>query len=367
MTFGRKIHGILLHSKSGWHDRLRRHNWATHGQATYLNNALKLRRIIVKAIRVHQNGGPEVLQYEECLDPVPGEGQVLIDVKAVGVNYIDTYHRSGLYKMDLPFTPGAESAGVVSGVGDGVVGVSIGDRVAVAQSPGMYAEKAIVPQTKIIPLPQGFDMKLAAAVLLQGMTAHYLVHDTFPLKPGDRALIHAGAGGVGLLLIQMAKMQGAFVYTTVSTEEKAVLAKEAGADKVILYTRDDFEDKINEETKDEGIEVVYDSVGKDTFDKSLNCLARRGHMVTYGQSSGPVSPFVPLTLAKRSLFLTRPNLVDYIHDRPTLLARASKVLEMVDSGGLRVRIFNEYALADASEAHRALEGRRTVGKVLLVP
>jgi len=322
----------------------------------------------MKAIRVHAHGGPEVLQYEEVPQPVPGRGEALVRIAAAGVNYIDTYHRRGLYKVPLPFTPGVEAAGVVEAVGPEVSEVQVGDRVAYTGPLGAYAEYAVVPASRLVELPEAIDFPTAAAVLLQGMTAHYLTHSTYPLKPGDTALVHAAAGGVGLLLVQVAKMRGARVIGTVSTEEKAALAREAGADEVILYTRQDFEAEVRRLTDGRGVEVVYESVGKDTFDKSLNCLAPRGYLVLFGQSSGPVPPFDPQVLnQKGSLFLTRPTLQHYVATREELLQRAGDVFGWVASGRLKVRVDSTFKLEEAAEAHRRLEGRQSAGKILLVP
>ena len=322
----------------------------------------------MKAIRVHAHGGPEVLQYEEVPQPAPGRGEALVRIAAAGVNYIDTYHRRGLYQVPLPFTPGVEAAGVVEAVGPEVSEVQVGDRVAYTGPLGAYAEYAVVPASRLVKLPEAIDFPTAAAVLLQGMTAHYLTHSTYPLKPGDTALVHAAAGGVGLLLVQVAKMRGARVIGTVSTEEKAALAKEAGADEVILYTKQDFEAEVKRLTDGRGVEVVYESVGKDTFDKSLNCLAPRGYLVLFGQSSGPVPPFDPQILnQKGSLFLTRPTLQHYVATREELLQRAGDVFGWVASGRLKVRVDSTFKLEEAAEAHRRLEGRQSAGKILLMP
>jgi NADPH:quinone reductase len=322
----------------------------------------------MKAIRVHQLGGPEVLLYEDVPTPAPKAGEVLVKLAAVGVNFIDTYQRKGLYKMQPPFTPGQEAAGVVTALGSGVADVRVGDRVAYAGIVGAYAEYATVPAERVVVVPDGVSPKEAAAGLLQGMTAHYLTSSTYPLKPGDTCLVHAAAGGMGLLLCQIAKLKGARVIGTVSTEEKAALARAAGATEVILYTKQDFEAAVKELTRGSGVQVVYDSVGKTTFDKSLDCLARRGMMVLYGQSSGPVAPFDPQVLnQKGSLFLTRPTLAHYIATRADLLARAGAVLGLMRAGTLKVRIGHEFPLAQAAAAHRELEARQTTGKVLLIP
>ena len=281
----------------------------------------------MKAIRVHEFGGPEALVYEEIPDPVPGEGEALVKVGASGINYIDVYYRTGQYPADPPFTSGQEAAGIVESVGDGVEGLSAGDKVAYEGVLGSYAEHAVVPAHKLVPLPDGVDVRTAAAVLLQGMTAHYLVRDTYKLGPGDTALLHAAAGGVGLLLIQMVKKAGATAIGTVSTEAKAALAREAGADEVILYTEKDFELETRRMTDGRGVDVVYDSVGKSTFDKSLNCLRPRGTLALFGQASGAVGPLQLQRLnAGGSLFVTRPSLVHHTLTREELLGRAERRL-----------------------------------------
>ena len=322
----------------------------------------------MKAIRVHEKGGPDVLRFEDVPDPVPGAGELLIDVEATGVNFIEVYQREGLYPLQRPFTPGAEAAGVVSALGPGVTDFVVGDRVVSETVRGSYAERAVVAAQRAVKIPAGVTTKQAAAVCLQGFTAHYLSTSTFRLEPGHRALVHAAAGGVGLLLCQMAKQRGAFVIGTASTEEKRRLAREAGADEVIDYTTQDFAAETKRITSNAGVHVVYDSVGKSTFDKSLDVLVRRGMMVLFGQSSGPVPPFDPQMLNRKgSLFLTRPTLGHYVATREELLSRADDVLGAVESGSLSVHIGAEYALRDAADAHRALEGRRTTGKVLLIP
>jgi NADPH:quinone reductase len=323
----------------------------------------------MKAIRVHAPGGAEALRLQDIPDPRPDSGQALIRVEAAGVNFIDVYHRTGLYKVPMPFTPGREGAGTVLAVGADVRDLEPGDRVAWAGGSGAYAEKAVVGASELVQIPDGVSTPQAAAAMLQGMTAHYLAGSTYPLKAGDTCIVHAGAGGVGLLLTQMAKKRGARVLTTVSSEEKARLSREAGADVVIDYTKDDFEAVAKRETGGRGVQVVYDSVGKTTFEKGLAALAPRGMMVLFGQSSGPIAPFDPQILSQRgSLYLTRPSLFNgYIADRAELLARAGDVLGWVRDGSLRLRLEHSYPLADAAEAHRALEGRRTTGKVLLVP
>jgi NADPH2:quinone reductase len=322
----------------------------------------------MKAIRVHEYGGPEALRYEETTPPEPGPGQVRVTIEAAGLNFIDVYHRTGRYPGELPMTPGMEGAGLVEALGPGVTEVRVGDRVVYAMERGAYAEEAVVPAWKLAPIPDGVEIRLAAAVILQGMTAHYLTHSTYPLHPGDTALVHAAAGGVGQLLVQVAKLLGARVIGTVSTEEKARLAMEAGADAIILYTQADFEAETKRLTDGVGVDVVYDSVGQTTFDKSLNCLRPRGYLVLYGASSGPVPPLDPLVLTgKGSLFLTRPSLGHYTADRPEMLGRMSDLFGWIKSGDLKVRIDQTYPLADAAEAHRYLEGRQTKGKVLLIP
>lgn len=322
----------------------------------------------MKAVRVYETGGPEKLVYEEVPALSPGQEQVLVKIASIGVNFIDIYYRTGLYRSPLPFIPGQEAAGTVEKIGSGVEGLAPGDRVAYAGTMGAYAEYALVPAQKLVRLPEKVDFDTAAAVMLQGMTAHYLTHSTYPLRKGETILLHAAAGGVGLLLIQIAKSLGARVIGTVSTEEKATLAREAGADQVILYERDDFEKEVRKITGEAGVSVVYDSVGKTTFEKSLNCLRPRGMMVLFGQSSGPVPPFDPAILnAKGSLYLTRPGLPHYLASREELQWRARDVLERVAENRLKVRIDRAFPLADAGRAHEALGGRQTSGKVLLRP
>jgi NADPH2:quinone reductase len=322
----------------------------------------------MKAIRVHGVGGPEVLRYEEIPVPAPGPGQALVRVEAAGLNFIDVYERTGLYQVELPRTLGVEAAGVVTAVGREVTSLAPGDRVAYTGVAGADAEYAAVPADRLVPLPPGVSTRQAAAVLLQGMTAHYLASSTYALRAGDICLVHAAAGGLGLLLCQIAKRHGARVIGTVSTEAKAALARAAGADDIILYTEQDFELEVKRLTGDAGLQVVYDSVGKTTFLKGLNCLARRGMMVLCGQSSGPVEPIDPQLLHRKgSLFLTRPSLFHYMASREELLARARDVLGWVADGTLTVRIDREYPLAKAAAAHRALEARQTTGKVLLIP
>jgi NADPH2:quinone reductase len=320
----------------------------------------------MKAIRVHAVGGPEVLIFEDAPAPAPGPKEALVRLSASGVNFIDIYHRIGLYPLPLPFIPGNEGAGVVEAVGGEVTDVRPGDRVAFAMTTGAYAELAVVPAWRLVPIPKSVDFEAAAASMLQGMTAHYLAHSTFPLKPGHQALVHAAAGGVGLLLVQMAKKCGARVLGTVSTEAKAEAARRAGADVIIRYTEEDFEAAVKRETDGRGLDVVYDSVGVTTFDKSLRCLKPRGMLVLFGQSSGPVPPVDPGELAKRgSLFLTRPTLAHYTLDRAETLERAGDVLSWMESGELDVAIERVLPLKDAAEAHRLLEARRTSGKLVL--
>lgn len=322
----------------------------------------------MKAVRVRVPGGPEALRYEDVPTPAPQAGQVLVRVEAAGVNFIDVYQRNGLYKVAPPFTLGQEAAGVVAALGPGVTEPSVGTGVAYTNVLGAYAQYAAVPADRVVVLPPGVSAKQGAAAMLQGMTAHYLATTTFPLKASDTCLVHAAAGGVGLLLCQIAKLRGARVLATVSTEEKAALARGAGADEVIRYTEQDFEVEVKRLTGGRGLQVVYDSVGKTTFAKGLNCLARRGMMVLFGQSSGSVGSFEPLILSEKgSLFLTRPTIRDYIVTRDELLARAGEVLGWIGSGRLQLRIAHEFPLAAAAEAHRLLEGRQTTGKVLLLP
>ena len=322
----------------------------------------------MKAIRFHEHGGPDVLSFEQAPEPAAGHGEAVVRLEAVGLNYIDTYHRAGLYPVDLPCVPGMEGAGSVVAVGAGVEGLSPGDRVGYAGVLGAYAELAAVPADRLISLPDGVAAAEAAAVLLQGMTAHYLVTGTHVLKAGDTALVHAAAGGVGLLLVQMAKMKGARVLATVSTPEKEELARGAGADEVIRYTEVDFGEEVQRLTEGAGVEVVYDSVGRTTFDRSLDSLKPRGTMALFGQSSGPVPAVDPQVLSQKgSLYLTRPTMVHYTLTRQELVDRAGEVLDWTARGRLDVRVGARYELAAAAEAHRALEGRRTTGKVLLLP
>jgi len=318
------------------------------------------------AIRVSSIGGPEVLQYVDVDRPKPGDGQVLVRVEAIGVNFIDVYHRIGLYKLPLPFTPGSEAAGTVEEVGPNVTDCRKGDRVAYAMVPGAYSEYTVVPAAKLVPVPRSVDLKIAAAIMLQGMTAHYLAMSTYPLKPGDTCIVHAAAGGVGGLLVQMAKQRGARVFGTASTA-KLHIVREDGADTVIDYTKEDFEAVVMKATNNQGVNVVYDSVARTTFDKSLNCVGLRGVLALFGQSSGPVPPVDPARLAAKGIYLTRPSLGHYTTTREELLWRAGDLFHAVESGSLKIRIDREVALRDAAEAHRALESRSTIGKVLLIP
>ncbi len=322
----------------------------------------------MKAIRVHEYGGPEVLRYEDVPLPEPGAGEVRVKLAAVGVNFIDVYQRTGQYKMALPSTIGSEGAGVVDALGPDVSDLNVGDRVAFPQGLGAYAEYIVVPAAKLVPVPPDIDLQVAAAVLLQGMTAHYLVSSTFPITPGQRVLIHAAAGGVGLLLVQLAKQRGALVIGTVSTEEKAQLAREAGVDYIIRYTEQNFVSETRRLTDGAGVDVVYDSVGKTTFEGSLDCLRPRGYLVLFGQSSGAVPPFDPQVLnAKGSLFLTRPTLGHHIATRDELMWRAHDLFTAISAGTLKVRIDRAVPLADVAAVQNALVGRETSGKVLLLP
>jgi NADPH2:quinone reductase len=322
----------------------------------------------MKAIQIHSTGGPEVLQLDDLPIPQPGPGQVLIRVEAIGVNFIEIYFRKGVYKAALPLIPGSEAAGTVEELGPGVTGFTAGDAVASTSMIGSYAEYALVPAAQLVRIPEGLSMERAAAAMLQGMTAHYLTHSTFPLKAGDTALVHAGAGGVGMLLTQMATRMGARVITTVSTKAKAELSRKAGASDVILYSHQSFEDEVKRLTGGKGVDVVYDSVGKDTFEQSLNCLRPRGMLVLFGASSGPVPPFDLIQLSgKGSLFVTRPTLWHYIATRQELEWRAGEVLGWAAKGELKLRTEHTYPLADAAHAHIDMESRKTTGKILLVP
>jgi NADPH2:quinone reductase len=320
------------------------------------------------AVQIDVQGGPEVMQWRELPDPTPGAGEVVVDLAAAGLNFIDTYQRSGLYEVPLPYTLGLEGSGVVSAVGDGASSLAVGDRVAWATGPGSYATKVVVAVDKAMVVPADTDIEAAAALPLQGMTAHFLTTDTFPLGEGHRCLIHAGAGGVGLLLVQIAKMKGAEVFTTVGSPEKAELAAAAGADHTILYNDVDFVDAIRDIAGDRPIDVVYDGVGKSVFAKSLTVLRQRGMMVTFGNASGPPDPIAPLALsANGSLFLTRPTLFHHANSQAEIQQRADDLFAWIAAGRLDVRIGGRFRLEDAAEAHRALEGRATTGKVLLIP
>jgi NADPH2:quinone reductase len=322
----------------------------------------------MKAVRIEQFGGLEALKIQDLPVPEPQPGEARVKVEAIGVNFLDIYHRSGRYQGSLPFTLGQEAAGVVDAVGPNVADVQPGDRVAYAMVQGAYAEYAVVPAWRLVQIPTAVEASQAAAAMVQGMTAHYLTFSTYPLRSGETALVHAAGGGTGQLLVQAAKLCGARVIGTVSNEEKARLAREAGADEVILYSQVDFEVEVKRLTNNVGVEVVYDSVGKDTFDKSLNCLRRRGYMVLYGASSGPVPAVDPQILnAKGSLYLTRPYLGHYIADRSELMARANEVFNWIAAGQLKLRIDKSFPLAEVAEAHRYLEGRQSKGKILLVP
>jgi NADPH:quinone reductase len=320
----------------------------------------------MKAIRISQTGGPEQLVYGEVATPSCGATDVLVRIEASGVNFIDVYHRIGLYKIDLPFTPGMEGAGVVDNVGSEVIGFKPGDRVAYAMTRGSYAEYAVVPENNLVAVPEGITMEQAAATMLQGMTAHYLTRSTYPLKSGETALVHAAAGGTGQILVQLAKSAGARVIATVGTKQKAEIARAVGADEVILYTEQDFAQETRRLTNGRGVDVVYDSVGAPTWEQSLNSLRPRGMMVSFGNSGGAVPPFAPIALAgKGSLYLTRPNLAHYTAIREELMWRADELFTAMIAGNLRVAIDKKYPLEDAAEAHRYLEGRNTLGKVLL--
>jgi NADPH2:quinone reductase len=322
----------------------------------------------MKVVRVHEYGGVEALSYEDVEKPEPGEGEARVNIEAAGVNYIDIYHRIGRYQGSLPFTLGQEAGGIVDAVGPNVTDVSPGDRVVYADVQGSYAEYAIVPAWYLAPVPKEVDVEHATAVMEQGLTAHYLTHSTYPIQQGETALVHAASGGVGHLLVQIAKLRGARVIGTVSTEEKAALAREAGADDVINYSKLDFEAEVKRLTNNKGGDVVYDSVGKDTFEKGLNCLRRRGYMVLFGQSSGPAPQIDPQILnPKGSLYLTRPTLGHYTADRTELLERVNDLFSWMAAGKLNVRVDKTFPLSNAADAHQYLEGRKSKGKVLLIP
>ena len=322
----------------------------------------------MKAIRIHAPGGPEVMRLEDVPEPRAAPGEIVVRLEAIGINFIEVYQRTGQYPMQYPYTPGTEGAGIVTAVGDGVTQVRVGDRVASEQFVGAYAELTKTQVEKVVRLPDGISARVGAAVMLQGLTAHYLVTSTYALQRGDRCLVHAAAGGVGLLLCQMAHRRGAWIAGTTSTPEKAALARNAGADEVILYTQQDFVAEVKRLTGGAGLQVVYDSVGKTTFDGSLDCLARRGMMVLFGQSSGAVPPLDPQILNRKgSLFLTRPRLAHYVATPEELSGRAAELLGWIEAGWLDVHIDRAVPLADAGAAHTALESRQTVGKVLLTP
>jgi len=322
----------------------------------------------MKAIRVHENGGPDVLRYEDVTEPQPRNGEALVRLAAAGINYIDVYRRTGMYPVPLPFIPGTEGAGTVTALGDGVTGFSVGDRVAYEGPLGAYAQVQAVPAAKLVKIPDGVATDVAAAVMLQGMTAHYLATSTYPLAPGMTCLVHAAAGGTGGLLVQIAKKRGARVIGAVGTQAKAEIARSAGADETIEYTTQNVVAEVKRLTDGRGVDVVYDSVGKTTFDESLDCLRPRGYMVLFGASSGAVPPFDPQILNRKgSLYLTRPTLGNYTATRQEMVGRATDLFAWIKAGELEVRIAHEYALKDAAEAHRALESRRLAGKILLVP
>jgi NADPH2:quinone reductase len=320
----------------------------------------------MKGIQITRYGGPEVLEYGELPDPVAGEGQALVSIRVAGVNFTDVYQRTGRYPGTLPFIPGVEGVGVVERVGSGVTNVRVGDRVGWVMIKGGYAERVALPAQRLVPIPAGIDDRTACALLLQGMTAQFLLRDCYRVSKGEWVLIHAAAGGVGLLAVQIAHLLGARIIGTTSTEEKAALAKEAGANEVVLYTKEDFQQAARRITGGEGVSVVYDSVGKTTFDKSLDSLRHRGHMVLFGGASGAVPPFDPMMLStKGSLYLTRPTLANYVSTREELLGRAAEVFGWAAKGELKVRAEHDYALKDAARAHADVEARRTTGKVLL--
>jgi NADPH2:quinone reductase len=320
----------------------------------------------MKAIRISETGGPEVMTWTEADDPA-SENALIVEVAAGGVNYIDTYHRTGLYPLALPFTPGLEGAGIVSGAPEGS-GFEAGDRVAWVSVMGSYAERVAVPLDAAVRVPEGVELEVAAAVMLQGITAHFLATDTFPLESGHRCLVHAGAGGVGSLLLQVAKMRGAEVFTTVGSPEKAEIASAAGADHVINYTERDFGDAVEDIAGERPLDVVYDGVGRTTFDRGLTLLKVRGTMVTFGNASGPVEPLAPLRLSQEgSLFLTRPTMFHHIRTRDEMTARTDDLFDWIASGRLDVEIGGRIAMSEAAEAHRLLESRQTVGKLILLP
>ncbi|HYT10488.1 MAG TPA: quinone oxidoreductase [Mycobacteriales bacterium] len=322
----------------------------------------------MRAVVLRRHGGPEVLEVVDRPDPEPGPGELLVDVGAAGVNFIDVYHRTGAYPVELPFVLGSEAAGTVAAVGEGVLGIEPGDRVAWAMRPGAYAQRAVVPAAVAVPVPAGVPDEDAAALLLQGMTAHYLTHSTYPVQPGDTVLVHAGAGGTGQLITQFVRLRGGDVIATVSTEEKERLAREAGAAEVIRYDRKDVVEEVRRITRGAGVAAVYDGVGAATFDASLASLRPRGMLALFGASSGPVPPVDPQRLNfGGSLFLTRPTLAHYMASREELLERSSAVLEGLASGDLRVRVGGRYGLDEVGRAHEDLESRRTTGKLIVLP
>ncbi len=321
----------------------------------------------MKAIQIHKYGDPEVLSYEDAPTPKPNADEALIKTEAIGINFIDIYHRKGLYQQNLPFIPGMEASGIVEEIGKNAAEVKEGDRVAYAMQIGSYAEYAVVPSWKLYILPDNLDFKSGAAMMLQGMTAHYLTHSTYHLKESDTILVHAAAGGVGRLIVQIAKLLGATVIGTVSTEEKARITKEAGADHVIIYTETDFEEEVMKFTNNKGVDVVYDSVGKTTFEKSARCLKRRGYLAFFGQSSGAVGSIDLGLLSKNGLFITRPSLNNYVTNHEELLERANDLARWIESGELKLRIHETFPLENAKDAHELLENRKSAGKLLLVP
>jgi NADPH:quinone reductase len=322
----------------------------------------------MKAIRVEKVGGPEVLQLRDVPEPEPGKGQVRIKLEAIGLNFIDVYHRTGLYPLPLPFVPGGEGAGIVDEIGPDVSEVKEGDRVAYAMGAASYAERAVMPAAKLVKLPEWLSTQDAAALMLQGLTVHYLLRSTYEVKKGDPILIHAAAGGVGLLMVQAAKHLGAFVIGTCSTEEKAQTVRDAGADEVILYTKQNFLEETKNIMRGVGVAAVYDSVGQATYERSLDCLRPRGILVLFGQSSGPVASFNPSILAQKgSLYLTRPSLAHYILTREELMQRTSELFDWIQSGVVKIRIDSTFPLAKVADAHRKLESRASSGKILLIP
>lgn len=321
----------------------------------------------MKAIRVHEQGSPDVMRYEDVPDPTPGPGQVLVKQSLVGVNFADIYNRSGLYKINLPYTPGGEGSGTITAIGEGVTNVKVGDLVAYGGAAGAYAELTVGSASSMIKLPPDVDPALAMACLMQGNTAYALAYAVYPIKPGDRVLIHAAAGGVGSLLVQMAKRLGAYVFATVSTDEKAAYVRELGADEVINYSTENFAEAVKKSTSGQGVQAVYDAVGVTTWEGSLDCLAPRGFMLAYGQSAGPVPPFTLDVLRSKTIFVTRPGGGSYPTDAVSLERRRTDLFDWLKAGELKVHIHGKYPLKDAAVAHRALEGRETIGKVLLVP